>query len=304
LDSVELLGGFAEKNGIFHLVDAPMCDYTSFKIGGPADILLEPDNAEQLKGLIDFCRENGIEIRALGRGSNVLVPDEGVRGAVVRFGSRYSEVSLRDGHMLLCGPGTALAQACRFARDNSLTGLEFAYGIPGSVGGAIFMNAGAYGGEIKDICARADFVDSLGGTGIFEKADLEFSYRHSAFSKGGKYITGVVFDLDSGDAGEIGAKMEEMLARRFEKQPMDMPSAGSTFKRPEGAFASALIDGCGLKGYSVGGAQVSSKHAGFVVNTGNATYGDVLHLMDDVKKRVLKETGFVLEPEVEIWKVN
>ena len=291
---------FADEHGIKYLEHEDLSKHTSFKIGGPAEIYAKPSSEEQVCKIIKFTKENGIKLLPLGKGSNVLVSDEGIDGIVMNFGSEFSKINLIDEETIYCEAGTSLAALCNFALENSLSGLEFAYGIPGSVGGAVFMNAGAYGGEIKDVILYADHADKEGNTGRFSGEQLQMSYRHSAYSGKEYFITGAAFKLKKGDKAEIKAKMDDLLGRRFDKQPMDKPSAGSTFKRPEGAFASALIDQCGLKGYRVGGAEVSTKHAGFVVNIGGATCADVLALIKDVQEKVKNDTGYFLEPEVEI----
>lgn len=291
---------FADEHGIKYLEHEELSKHTSFKIGGPAEIFAKPESTEQVSAIIEFCSENKIPLLPLGKGSNVLISDNGIPGVVMYFGSGFGKTILLDEETIYCEAGTSLGALCNFALENGLTGLEFAYGIPGSVGGAVFMNAGAYGGEIKDVIVYADHVDKEGKTGRFTGEELQMSYRHSAYSDKQYFITGAAFKLQKGDKTEIKAKMDDLLGRRFDKQPMDKPSAGSTFKRPEGAFASALIDQCGLKGYRVGGAEVSTKHAGFVVNIGGATCADVLQLIKDIQEKVKNETGFFIEPEVEI----
>ena len=291
---------FADEHGIKYLEHEELSKHTSFKIGGPAEIFAKPESTEQVSAIIEFCSENKIPLLPLGKGSNVLISDNGISGVVMYFGSGFGKTRLLDEETIYCEAGTSLGALCNFALENGLTGLEFAYGIPGSVGGAVFMNAGAYGGEIKDVIVYADHVDKEGKTGRFTGEELQMSYRHSAYSDKQYFITGAAFKLQKGDKTEIKAKMDDLLGRRFDKQPMDKPSAGSTFKRPEGAFASALIDQCGLKGYRVGGAEVSTKHAGFVVNIGGATCADVLQLIKDIQEKVKNETGFFIEPEVEI----
>lgn len=291
---------FADEHGIKYLEHESLSRHTSFKIGGPAEIFAKPENIKQVCALINFCSKNKIPLLPLGKGSNVLVSDSGIDGVVMYFGSNFGKIELIDENTIYCEAGAGLAALCNFAFENELTGLEFAYGIPGSVGGAVFMNAGAYGGEIKDVILFADHVDKNGETGRFSGEELQMSYRHSVYSSKNYFITGAAFKLLKGEKAEIKAKMDDLLGRRFDKQPMDKPSAGSTFKRPEGAFASALIDQCGLKGYRVGGAEVSTKHAGFVVNIGGASCADVLQLIEDVQKKVEADTGFFLEPEVEI----
>ena len=296
----ELLNKFEEETNIPFLENEMLSAHTTFKIGGPAEVFANPQSKEQAASAVKFCNENGIKLFPLGKGSNLLVSDEGAGGIVLHFGKEMSKISLLDDEIIYCEAGASLAKLCSFALENSLTGLEFAYGIPGSVGGAVFMNAGAYGGEIKDVICYAEHIDENGDFGRFEGDNLEMSYRHSVYSNKKYIITAAAFRLKKGSKEEIKAKMDELLAKRFDKQPMDKPSAGSTFKHPEGAFASALIDQCGLKGFTVGGAQVSEKHAGFVINKGGATCADVLELIKQVREKVKAETGFVLEPEVEI----
>ena len=291
---------FADEHGIKFLEHEDLSKHTSFKIGGPADFFVKPKNKEQVSAVVDYCEKNSVPLLPLGKGSNVLVSDNGISGVVMYFGSDFGKIELIDENTIYCEAGAGLAALCNFALENELTGLEFAYGIPGSVGGAVFMNAGAYGGEIKDVIVYADHVDKNGKAGKFTGEELEMSYRHSVYSGKEYFITGAAFKLKKGEKAEIKAKMDDLIGRRFDKQPMDKPSAGSTFKRPEGAFASALIDQCGLKGYRVGGAEVSTKHAGFVVNIGGATCEDVLRLIKDVQEKVKNDTGFFLEPEVEI----
>ena len=255
---------FADEHGIKYLDHESLAKHTSFKIGGPAEVYAKPSDEKQVCEIVKFCKENKISLLPLGKGSNVLISDAGTDGVVMHFGSEFSKIALIDEETVYCDAGTGLGALCNFALENSLTGLEFAYGIPGSVGGAVFMNAGAYGGEIKDVIVFANHVDKNGVPGKFTGEELDMSYRHSAYSAKDYFITGAAFRLQKGNKEEIKAKMDDLLGRRFDKQPMDKPSAGSTFKRPEGAFASALIDQCGLKGYRVGGAEVSTKHAGFV----------------------------------------
>lgn len=300
MNNINILANSLSECNIKYTSNAPMRDYTSFHIGGFADILIEPADESELIKVIGLCNEHGVSYTALGRGSNVLIKDDGIRGTVIRFGNACSKIELISDTTILCDAGVSLSQLCIFARDNNLSGLEFAYGIPGSVGGAVYMNAGAYGGEIKDVCNRAYYVDDKGKKGEYEADSLDFSYRHSVFDGKKLFITKASFNLQKGNRSEIKEKMDGLLAKRIDKQPIDMPSAGSTFKRPEGAFASALIDECGLKGFAIGGAQVSTKHAGFVINTGNATCADVMELIDYVTKTVFDKTGYKLEPEVKV----
>ena len=296
----ELLIKFAKETEIPFSENEMLSAHTTFKIGGPAEVFASPQNAGQVSAAVRFCKENSVKLFPLGKGSNLLVSDEGASGIVLHFGRDMSEMRLLDEETIYCEAGASLAKLCSFALEKSLTGLEFAYGIPGSVGGAVFMNAGAYGGEIKDVILSAEHIDENGERGVFEGDALEMSYRHSVYGSKKYIITSAVFRLKKGDKAEIKAKMDELIGKRFDKQPMDKPSAGSTFKRPEGAFASALIDQCGLKGFTVGGAQVSEKHAGFVINKGDATCADVLELIERVQNKVKTDTGFTLELEVEI----
>ena len=234
----------------------------------------------------------------LGNGSNVLVPDEGLRGAVLTLEGAFKAVELSGSGRLLCGAGASLAAVCAFARSNALTGLEFAWGIPGSLGGALYMNAGAYDGEMKQVAARVWFVEPDGTPGSLSGEALRFGYRTSAFMHTKRIITRAELHLESGAEAEITAKMDDLMQSRKSKQPVDLPSAGSVFKRPEGHFAGSLIESCGLKGCAIGGACVSEKHAGFIVNRGGATCTDVERLIEHIQETVLRETGVQLEPEI------
>lgn len=281
--------------------NAPLAPRTTFKIGGPADRLITVESEEQLAALLALLAEERLPWMVLGRGSNLLVGDRGYRGAALALeGAFQSATLMKDGATVKLGAGMSLAAACVFARDNGLSGLEFAWGIPGTVGGALYMNAGAYGGEVKDVAVRARHMGPDGAPGELAGEALGFAYRRSAYTGGDKVITFGEFRLRPGDREAIAAKMEELMARRKEKQPYDRPSAGSAFKRPKAGFAAALIEQCGLKGRSVGGAQVSVKHAGFIINTGGATCKDVLALMDLVREEVFRQTGVQLEPEVRV----
>lgn len=273
--------------------------HTSFKIGGKADLFVMPDTTEKLASVISACKKDELKVLILGKGSNLLVSDNGFKGVVVSTGA-LDKLELIDETTVYCQSGVTLSKLCRFALDNSLTGLEFAYGIPGSAGGAAYMNAGAYGGEMKDVLYRCDHISSDGETGSFEGDELDLSYRHSVYSKSDKTVTALYLKLQKGDKTAIKAKMDELMGKRRDKQPLEYPSAGSTFKRPEGHFAGALIEQCGLKGFTVGGAQVSPKHAGFVVNVGGATANDVLGVIKHCQSVVFENTGVMLEPEVEI----
>lgn len=303
LDLLDLapLDQTAKRLGVRSLRQEPMAQHTTFKIGGPADRLLFPETETQLSALLEVLRTRGIPWLVLGNGSNLLVSDKGIRGAVLCLSGDFKRVRLLpDGHTLQAGAGAGLATLCAFARERELTGLEFAWGIPGSVGGAATMNAGAYGGEMKDVIRRVHHVDSSGMPGTAAGSALGFAYRKSRYSGGTDIITSAEFTLSHGDPAQIAAKMDDLMARRKEKQPYDMPSAGSVFKRPENGFAAALIDQCGLKGRRVGGAQVSEKHAGFIVNTGGASCQDVLALIEIIKETVKAQTGTELTCEVRI----
>ena len=293
----------AEKHGCKVTENAEMKQYTSFKIGGPADLLVEPNSIDALSDILKACKAEGIRPRIFGRGSNVLVPDEGLRGVVILMGEDFSKVEYCGNNMVRAQAGASVMKICRLALEYKLGGMEFAYGIPGSVGGAVYMNAGAYGGEMKDVVMVVDHMDYNGEKGSFQGADqLGFSYRHSNYMEKDLIVTSVIFYLKSDNPDVIKNKMDGFMGRRKEKQPLEYPSAGSTFKRPEGYFAGALIQQCGLMGKTVGGAQVSEKHAGFVVNRGGATAKDVLDLIKLVQDTVKEETGVTLEPEVRILK--
>ena len=278
----------------------PLAPRTTFRIGGPADRLYTLENLGQLKGLLKALEQGNIPRMVLGKGSNLLVSDKGYRGAVLALAGEFQKVELLPGGRVLAGAGAPLASVCAFARDRGLSGLEFAWGIPGSIGGAAYMDAGAYGGEMKDVVVKVRHLTSDGREGEAQGEDLAFGYRKSRYVGSGEIITQVEFQLEPGDPAAIAGKMEELMGRRKDKQPYDMPSAGSVFKRPEGHFAGTLIEQAGLKGRSVGGAQVSPKHAGFIVNTGGATCQDVLDLIALIQKTVQEKFGVALEPEVRV----
>lgn len=282
-----------------YILNAPMKDYTTFQIGGPCDVLVRPYDEGQTAALIQFCAANGIRWQVIGNGSNLLVPDGGVSGAVIQIGSNFSYIrkSLKEGE-ILCAAGASLSAAAAFAQKEGLTGLEFAWGIPGNVGGALFMNAGAYGGEMKDVVVCADYVDGMGNTRTIAASEMQLGYRHSVFSEKDWCITKVKLQLRPGDPAEIRRTMEDLMERRKSKQPLEYPSAGSVFKRPEGNYAGALIEQCGLKGRQIGGAQVSEKHAGFIVNRGGASSWDVTQLIREIQNTVAEQTGYRLECEL------
>ena len=282
-----------------YILNALMKDYTTFQIGGPCDILVRPYDEGQVAALIQFCAVNGIRWQVIGNGSNLLAPDGGVSGVVIQIGSNFSYIrkSLKEGE-IICAAGASLSAAAAFAQKEGLTGLEFAWGIPGNVGGALFMNAGAYGGEMKDIVVSADYVDGMGNARTIGFSEMQFGYRHSVFSDKDWCITKVKMQLRPGDPAEIRRTMENLMERRKSEQPLEYPSAGSVFKRPEGNYAGALIEQCGLKGRRVGGAQVSEKHAGFIVNLGDASSRDVARLIREIQNTVEEQTGYRLECEL------
>lgn len=278
--------------------EEPLAKHTSFRIGGPARRMAFPQNAEQLVLLLNFADQCGARPFLLGNGTNVLFPDGEVDRLIVNTRD-MAGVCLSDAGRVRADAGATLARVANFACQQGLAGLEFAHGIPGTLGGGVVMNAGAYGGELKDVVTEvtALYPD---GVKVLTPAELDFSYRHSVFSAGEGIVLGAKVKLESGDPDAIKAKMDDLMARRKASQPLELPSAGSTFKRPVGGYAAALIDQAGLKGYAVGGAQVSEKHAGFVVNRGGATFDDVLRLMDHIRSEVLRTSGVELEPEVKI----
>ncbi len=281
------------------LIEEPMKKHTTFKIGGPADYLIFPSSMQEVTLIFDLLRKYKIPFTVLGNGSNVLVLDKGIRGAVVKFNSPMSWIR-QEGNTIIAGAGALLKDVSQFAADCGLTGMEFAIGIPGSIGGAVFMNAGAYDGEMKPIVSGVRAAAASGKLVAYSHDELDFGYRHSVFQDNGQAICEVEISLQPGDPAAIREKMDSFTERREKKQPLEMPSAGSTFKRPEGYFAGTLIEQTGLKGFSVGGAQISAKHAGFVVNSGEATATDVLNLIHEVQRRVYEKNGVKLFPEVRI----
>ncbi len=279
------------------LINENMSRHTSFHIGGPADVLAQPSTEEELAALLRVAKANDVPVTLIGNGSNLLVRDKGIRGIVIQLGNMFKDVQASD-HVLVFGSGVSLAVASRIAAEHGLTGLEFAVGIPGSIGGAVYMNAGAYDGEMSNVVTSVRVMDYDGKVQEITAEKLDFGYRHTALQGSGDIVLQVICDLADGDKNEIKSKMEDFNNRRRTKQPLEYPSAGSMFKRPPGYFAGTLIDQTGLKGYTVGGAQVSPKHAGFVVNVGGATASDVLQLIADVQEKVQAAHGVHLEPEV------
>lgn len=282
------------------LYDEPLAEYTSFKIGGSCDIIVKPNNVDCLREILLCCRKNDIKYYIFGKGSNVLVSDKGLKGVVILLSNDFSSIwqNTEDEELIYCSAGASLSKVCLFAKEKSLTGLEFAYGIPGSVGGALYMNAGAFGGEMSDVVESCFYLDESFELKEMKASEMELSYRHSVFCDKHYIIVSVSIRLKKGVLSEISDKMNELMERRREKQPLEYPSAGSTFKRPEGDFAARLIEASGLKGYTCGGAQVSEKHSGFVINKDNATFKDVLDVIDGVKKKVYEDSGVMLECEM------
>ena len=280
------------------LRNAPMREYTTLRLGGPADWLAFPRNRGEIDALIREAGSADMPVTVIGHGSNLLVLDGGIRGLVIRVEKNMREIRI-EGNRLTAEAGAMLISAAQAAAAAGLSGLEFAGGIPGTVGGGVTMNAGAYGGEISQVIACAECLRQDGTVIRLGREALGLGYRHSAVMDQGLIVTEAAFDLIPGEKEEIRRTMAELNARRAEKQPLDLPSAGSTFKRPEGAFAAALIDQCGLKGYSVGGARVSEKHAGFLINTGESSE-DFLTLMRQVQRIVAERAGILLEPEIRI----
>lgn len=287
---------FCDDLGLSYRLDEPMKNHTGFKTGGNADIFVEVGDTYSLSALLETAKALNIPVFILGKGSNLLVSDRGIEGAVVSL-SGLQKIEI-EGESVTADAGTSLTALCVAVAKEGLQGLEFAYGIPGTVGGALFMNAGAYGGEMADVVTSAQFITPDGEEGIIEKSEMALGYRTSCFKENGNVITKVSFKLKKGDKTEILNKMNELMGKRRDKQPLEYPSAGSTFKRPEGHFAGALIEENGLKGKSVGGAEVSVKHAGFVINKKGATTDDILELMELIKNTVRESNGVELEPEV------
>lgn len=294
--SLELFLKELENLSVAYRPNEPMSRHTTFKIGGNADVFVMPENEQQLLAVLKSAKKTATPTFTLGNGSNLLVSDGGVEGAVISL-TKFNTISIDD-TLVRCGAGVSLNSLCLAVQKQSLSGLEFAFGIPASVGGAMYMNAGAYGGEMSQVVESAECVTTDGEYVKISAKDMALGYRTSIFKSNGMTVLYVNFRLEKGDGDEIRAKMDELMSRRKEKQPLEYPSAGSTFKRPEGYFAGALIENNGLKGETVGGAQVSVKHAGFVINTGGATCKDVEKLIQIIKDKVYSADGVTLETEV------
>ena len=277
----------------------PLAGHTTFKIGGPAAVFVQPADEAQLCAAVALCRELAVPYYILGNGSNVLFGDKGWAGAVICLAGMKGGVR-REGNTLTAPAGLPLSALCTAAWEAGLAGLEFAYGIPGTVGGAVYMNAGAYGGEMKDVLLSVRYLTAEGQIEEAPAEGLDLGYRHSIFESNGGCILSAQVRLEAGDPAAIRARMDELMGRRHDKQPLDKPSAGSTFKRPVGAFAGALIEQCGLRGHRHGGAAISEKHCGFVVNLGGATCADVLALCREVQQIVKEQTGYTLEKEIRV----
>lgn len=282
------------------LTDEPLSKYTTFKVGGKCSLIVNVDGIETVKMVVDECKQSSLSYFVIGKGSNLIALDSGYSGVIIRLGKAFSELVVDEDCSIVCLAGASLSDICKLALNHQLTGAEFAWGIPGSIGGAIYMNAGAYGGEISQIIEWVEFLDSNGEIKRFNAEQSKFSYRSSAFMGTDLIILRCKIRLLKGNADKIKARMDELILQRTTKQPLNYPSAGSTFKRPNGSYASLLIEQCGLKGLSVGGAEVSRKHSGFVINKGNATCEDILELVEQVKDKVQKETGYILELEPRI----
>lgn len=280
------------------LLDEPMKKHTTFKIGGNARIYLAPKTNDHIVHAIRLCKEHNIKYYVMGNGSNILFSDKGYEGVIINIGESFEEVKLLDTHMIYAKAGTLLSKISNFAMNNSLAGMEFASGIPGSLGGGIFMNAGAYGGEMRQIVHSVEVIDKDLNIKSLSNEDMKFDYRHSICQEEEIIVLSAVIKLSQGNKEEINQKMKDYNAQRRDKQPLELPSAGSTFKRPVGHFAGKLIMDSGLRGYTIGGASISQKHCGFVVNTDNATSQDVINLAEHVKNTVKEKFGVDIEPEI------
>lgn len=298
MDKYQKLFNICTEHGIKAKYDVPLSSLTTFKIGGNARMYVEANNSSQVSTLVKNCDKLDIKYIVIGKGSNIIANDNGLDMLVIRLSGDLAKVTRLDDTTFHCGAGLSLAGLCREVENNSLSGLEFAWGIPGSVGGAVYMNAGAYGGEIKDTVFSVTHIDKEGKIGTIKADDLDFGYRHSVYKENGFTIIGATFKLKLDNRNEIRNRMDDYMTRRKDKQPLEYPSAGSVFRRPEGNYAGALIEQCGLKGKTIGGAQVSPKHAGFIVNIGGATAEDVKNLIKHIQTTVKEETGYDLQREV------
>lgn len=301
MQDLQPLKALLDEMGCAYLEEEPMCDHTTFKIGGPADLFVKPASLQAACRVVEACREMEIPLLPVGGGSNLLVSDMGIRGVVLHTGG-LGEIDFDGGCLLSCSAGVKLSRICSYALEKSLSGLEFAWGIPGTCGGALMMNAGAYGGEMSHIVVEATHIDEQGNLVTLTAEEMSLGYRSSVYSANGGVIVSMKLRMTPRETELIRMQMEELMQRRRDKQPLDMPSAGSVFKRPTGQFAGTLIEQCGLKGCRVGGAMVSEKHAGFIVNCGGATSSDVRRLIEKIKEDVFLQTGVALECEVRFVK--
>lgn len=290
LDSIKNIDGIKYNE--------PMSSHTTFRVGGNADCFFEPTDTDGLKLVLNAAKAENIPITVIGNGSNVLVLDGGIRGLVIKLGKKFSDI-VTDGEYITAQSGALMSQIASRALEAELAGFEFAQGIPGTIGGGLYMNAGAYGGELKDVVCGATYLKD-GTLTQLSAEEMELSYRHSIFAENGGIITSVMLKLCKGNKDEIIAKMKDFKCRRAEKQPLEFASAGSTFKRPSGHFAGALIEAAGLKGKRIGAAEVSEKHAGFIINRGGATAAEIMELIEFVTDTVYEKSGVRLEPEVRI----
>ena len=297
------LTAICNKYGCCTFLNVSLKNYTTFKVGGNCKLLISINCVEALQEVIKYLVDNKVNFEVIGKGSNIIVSDNGFDGVIILFGKDFSEIKVVSDNILECQSGAALKKVCCVALENNMSGLEFAWGIPGTIGGALYMNAGAYGGEMKDVVLYAEYVNEKGELVRVDKKDMDLAYRHSIFSDNrNMLIVKVVLQLVKNDYNKIKLKMDELLQKRIDKQPLNFPSAGSTFKRPEGNYASYLIEKCDLKGLSVGDAQVSEKHSGFIINKGNATCEDIMKLVSLVQEKVKDDTGYELELEPRIIK--
>ena len=299
MDKDRLYQLFQDKDFGKILFNEPMKEHTSFKIGGPADVMIIPDSEGRIVEAVKFCRENNIKYFIMGNGTNLLVKDGGIRGVVIKIANGFNRIDI-DGTRVVCQSGALLSTVANRLLKESLTGFEFASGIPGTIGGAITMNAGAYGGEMKDIVLKVRALDQNNKIVELTKDDMDFRYRGSRVVDEGLVVLAAEFQLEKGEYSKIEERMKDLTHQRTSKQPLEFPSGGSTFKRPEGYYAGKLIDDAGLRGIRYGDAQVSEKHCGFIVNTGKATFHDVYMLIQTVQKIVHDKFGVLLEPEIKI----
>ena len=281
--------------------NAPLRHHTSFRIGGEAEIMAFPRNSTQLRDVLCQAAIHGVLPKILGAGTNVLAPDDGIAGIVICLKDCLDGIEIIDEHNIRVMAGVTMTRAAVFAANKGLSGLEFAHGIPGTVGGGVYMNAGAYGGEISQVCRSVEVMDRSGNIRTLSNREMEFTYRHSILESTDLIVTRAVFGLTPQEPEMIRGRMKELMQKRSASQPLDLPSAGSAFKRPVGGYAAVLIDQAGLKGFTVGGAGISQKHAGFAVNLGDATAADVKQLLKQVSEIVYNRSGIRLEPEVRIW---